>query len=510
MTTDNNRVNQNLFSLLAPNGTYCIRNPKYPDRVIRLIYDTIHILKNFRNNWINKKDPEKSFFYPKFDNFSIIQQAAFKDIRDLYHSEKLKMIKSAPKLNAKTIHPNKFERQKVPLVLNLIHPTTIAALNCKEFTDTAEFLDVIRIWFDIVNNRSTVMGINREEWNEHQIFSDCFKINFLKKFVDWLEFWKDLELDLHIGGLTRDTFTASISATEGLIKLIGESFISTDIEVFLCGNFQTNDLEKRFGRYRQLSGCNYNVSVKQILESEKKLRIKNIISTMPHELNSAKYTVQKSNAVDVTTFLDLLDEDYIEAFTEYDHSSFLYVCGYGGHVLAQKLSCPLCRDLIIKSHGTFSGVEYFDIIQEGGLIVPTELCLILLLHMYAIFNFLRTDEEKRRAFQLSKSPRSLLVLLTLEGISRNTASFPVDWNDKCICGTSYEDLFIPLLSIYANIILNNYRKKINDLITVRKLNASKEKKRKREANEKTNTEPKIPKNDERAKPNRKALIYKKL
>lgn len=166
--------------------------------------------------------------------------------------------------------------------------------------------------------------------------------------------------------------------------------------------------------------------------------------------------------------------------------------------LTQKLNCQFCRDLIIKSEGTFSDIEYFDLLQQGGLIVPTEACIILLHHMYAIFNKLRKDEQKRRIFQFSESPRSILVLLTLEGISRNE-SFPVDWDDNCLCGTTYNNLFIPLLSVFANVILNNYRKKINDLIVVRKLNASNEKK-KREANkenveENVNFQPKTSKID---------------
>lgn len=69
---------------------------------------------------------------------------------------------------------------------------------------------------------------------------------FPKRFVDWLKFWKDIELDLHVGGLTRDTFEASISAIQGLIRLIFESFITTVIEILLCVMIQANDLEKRF------------------------------------------------------------------------------------------------------------------------------------------------------------------------------------------------------------------------------------------------------------------------
>jgi len=41
----------------------------------------------------------------------------------------------------------------------------------------------------------------------------------------------------------------------------------------LLGNFQTDCLEARFGQYRQLSGGKFNMSLQQVYESEKKLRL---------------------------------------------------------------------------------------------------------------------------------------------------------------------------------------------------------------------------------------------
>ena len=44
----------------------------------------------------------------------------------------------------------------------------------------------------------------------------------------------------------------------------------------LPGKFTTEKLEKRFGKYRLLGGCNYNVSFDDILNAEKKNRLKHI------------------------------------------------------------------------------------------------------------------------------------------------------------------------------------------------------------------------------------------
>lgn len=403
----------------------------------------------------------------------------------------------------KTLYPTKFDRQRVPLVLNLIDPTTIAALKTGDTTDTAEFLSTIGDWFKIVNNRSPVKAIQRCDYEKYVVTGECFQLNYLKQFVDWLEFWMDLEKDLHVGGLTKDTFTAAISTTKGLIQLTVDSFWSTDIEKFLFGYFQTNDLEIRFGRYRELSGNNYNVSVRQIMESEKKLRFKSLISNMPQELKSSKYSIKQSDTTDVALYVDVLDSNYLNNFNDFDHSSFMYVCGYGAFKLMQNLPCHFCRDLIINSIGTNTNTDYFDHLQQGGLVVPTENCIYLLLHMSAIFTELRKDLLKRRSFQFSPNPCNILVSLTIEGISRSN-SFPVEFNEACICGKTYKDLFTPLLITYGNILLNNYRKKINDMHIQRKINKSKERKRKAEENKENAMGSKMP------KMNRKASVYNKL
>jgi len=45
-----------------------------------------------------------------------------------------------------------------------------------------------------------------------------------------------------------------------------------------CGKFQTDCLEFRFAQYRRLAGTNYHVSVREIMESEKKLKLMSVLS----------------------------------------------------------------------------------------------------------------------------------------------------------------------------------------------------------------------------------------
>jgi len=46
----------------------------------------------------------------------------------------------------------------------------------------------------------------------------------------------------------------------------------------LTGKFQTDCLEFRFAQYRRLAGTNYHVSVREIMETEKKLKLMIVLS----------------------------------------------------------------------------------------------------------------------------------------------------------------------------------------------------------------------------------------
>jgi hypothetical protein len=63
---------------------YCITisNPFNPDKNIYLLFDTVHLVKNIRNNWLNEKN--KLFIFPSFTGCSNIKTTAFTNITDLY------------------------------------------------------------------------------------------------------------------------------------------------------------------------------------------------------------------------------------------------------------------------------------------------------------------------------------------------------------------------------------------------------------------------------------------
>ena len=103
-------------------------------------------------------------------------------------------------------------------------------------------------------------------------------INFFYKFIDWLRKWMASEKP----GLSTQTFVASIQTTEAFIDLSNYLLDEKNLEFILLGNIQSDYLERRFSWYRQSSGGNYHISVLQILQSEKTIRVRSLVEQSFH------------------------------------------------------------------------------------------------------------------------------------------------------------------------------------------------------------------------------------
>ena len=166
--TDNYPLNVSLYKLLSPNHKSLLPeviHPCDPNRNLILFFDIVHILKSIRNNWLNLKDYEKVFIFPKFNDCIILDQTStedesqghlrvsintsglnidtvsfarslypticysvFDDIRTLYKSDRCNIFKRAPKLTSKACWPSSLERQNVNLALKIFHESTTAGL----------------------------------------------------------------------------------------------------------------------------------------------------------------------------------------------------------------------------------------------------------------------------------------------------------------------------------------------------------------------------------------------
>ena len=107
--SDNNVINRKMFMELSGTKTLVpfILNPVNKIDRIYLLFDTVHLLKCIRNNWINEAD--KTFVYPSFTDSTSVMHASFSNLIELYHIEKANVLKDGYLLNWKALFPNAIE-----------------------------------------------------------------------------------------------------------------------------------------------------------------------------------------------------------------------------------------------------------------------------------------------------------------------------------------------------------------------------------------------------------------
>ena len=83
------------------------------------------------------------------------------------------------------------------------------------------------------------------------------------------------------GKLTKETFTALHHTTYAILEHTQYCTEELKMVCILPGKFQTDHLEARFGQYQQLSGDQYNISIRQVFEWEKKTKNVACFKTQP-------------------------------------------------------------------------------------------------------------------------------------------------------------------------------------------------------------------------------------
>ncbi len=170
LISDNNRVDINMFSELC-GGTlmpYTQQHPCSKDRKLFFLFDSVHLLKCVRNNWLCHCHTESTFTYPDI-KYGTICKASLNHLRKLYKAEKDSIVRMAPGLSHKALYPSNVERQNVKLVLKVFVEKTVAAVNHYglqnhvDVSGTSKFINIIlRLW-KVLNVKSTDKGRRKRD-----------------------------------------------------------------------------------------------------------------------------------------------------------------------------------------------------------------------------------------------------------------------------------------------------------------------------------------------------------
>ena len=380
------------------------------------------------------------------------------------------LVKFAYRLSLKALNPTNIERQNVKLALQVINNGVAEALlhlgekfNIFEYYHTSVFIKIFWTWWQVVNVKAPLKGQRLRNVYQQPITattSDAKK--FLIYFLQWLDRWK---ITAAGGKLTRETFTALSHTTHALLEISDYCLNELGASYVLLGKFQTDALESRFGRYRQLSGAKYDVSLRQVYECEKKLRLLSVlrlklhhkkvdISTFDTDWCQFHDDCNSINTVSVTLTTNDLSaaRDYMPVIT--------YIAGYCCYTVTKKLSCLHCRERVVNSEGNVDNLqnELIKKTSRGGLLYPAVDVVHIVLISYIVINKIcDTDEFKGSTCHRNYAMKCILSSLEDE-------EFLFLYEEQCINGHERIKLTKMILWSCTNTLLNNYCFKRNDSI----------------------------------------------
>ena len=138
----------------------------------------------------------------------------------------------------------------------------------------------------------------------------------------------------------------------------------------------------------------------------------------------------------------------------------IYIAGYVARSVSKRVHCQYCachlcleNDLNVELQSS----EYFNLLDRGGLKWPTNFVMTSCVNTYCIFEQLISKFEQ--SFCNHSRQKMLLTKLSLQFFS------PLFENEECSCGKSLHLLLNISIQVMCNILLNNYAKNKNDIIS---------------------------------------------
>jgi len=155
-------------------------------------------------------------------------------------------------------------------------------------------------------------------------------------------------------------FQSAKQTTEGLASLAEYLILQKQQSYVLLGKIQSDRLEGRFGKLRQLNGGNLFASVRQILEAERSLKIKNLalLDLSLSEIRDIFQDSENEHQARVESAAKQLLEGVelghsIEVPNQLKNSIeniLFFVGGYISKTINQQQNCESCKSLLVSAH----------------------------------------------------------------------------------------------------------------------------------------------------------------
>ena len=396
---DNNRINQKcsgMFTIKEDAKPWIVNNPVDPDRPLFLLYDTVHLLKNLRNNWLT----EKVGILQYMDISSVseigtdspppIMEAKWSDLKTLHKYEERGMLKMS-KLTGPSVSPSSIEKQKVSLALNVFCEQTAAALVHSTCTEPSSkvtsryILMILQLW-KLWNCKSKVEANRMNDSDRIPIDNSPAGARGLKLLRDWakLATWMTHCGKYRVQKLTRDTGKA-LHWTCLCLADFSEFLLTTNTSVrhdyVLLGFFQQDDLESHFGHFRMASGWNFYITVEDVMATHSldkaKLMLKYCESIPDGHASHQCDLCDNDLCEEEILILDDLPSD-IEKLSQDERLNLFYIAGYAAFRNPEFRGNPSDDDFGADS-------AFLDETNRGGLSYPSKALFEIVMLGYIFF-----------------------------------------------------------------------------------------------------------------------------
>ena len=319
--------------------------------------------------------------------------------------------KLAHKLTDKVLHPSCLEKVNVKLATAATHESTSTALrhfaqhqpNFANFKDTAEFLELVRRWFNICNVKSPHMASRLNDDNRVPLRSNCQKsaksLQFLVDFGTFMRNWVQSDCPV-TAKLSKDTGMAvyyTCRGLHGLTNYLLEHYPDV-IQYVLLGKVQSDATEGHFGHLRKLAGSNYWASVRQFMEGETVIRVSSLIwwsgvkvSELPARMALSQKARAQGDSAAVLKLREAVEESEDaeqDQPSDSEKAALGHIAGYLARSATKNGQCKECADVLVSREHSSIPIQVNDedqedsivqsftkILDRGRLIVPSSLAI---------------------------------------------------------------------------------------------------------------------------------------
>jgi len=245
-------------------------------------------------------------------------------------------------------------------------------------------------------------------------------LSFLREFADFLTQWETSGK----GGLTQETFLALRQTCLALADCSAYMIDRLGFNFVLLGRLQSDSIERRFGWLRQLSGANYYVSMRQVMESDRKIRALSLIKFSKISLCEIDDVIEADCSADTEdTETDAIADVITDGLklnvepTISDANIITYVGGYVARSTVSATKCDFCKEALIATdllpalNIDESSSDFVNSINRGGLIKPTDFAYQLAVLCWRVFEEIWRDPILKSTFLRCSRQRLLFCKL---------------------------------------------------------------------------------------------------